>query len=142
MSLAAQALTEAADKGVQVGSMSFGVPDECPFPPDQTGSGAVCQALNNYTNREIAFTAASGNNLAEVELPARHIDVVAVGAVATEGTHWDRRNRPEGCPTPPHTSYPPLWECGSNYSLDPDRETTWANGQVRGPRNIPVLLNR
>ena len=29
-----------------------------------------------------------------------------------------------------------------NYSLDPTRSTTWANGQVRGPRAIPVLLNR
>lgn len=29
-----------------------------------------------------------------------------------------------------------------DYELDPARETTWANGQVRGPRNIPVLLNR
>ncbi len=29
-----------------------------------------------------------------------------------------------------------------NYSLDPDAATSWANGQVRGPRNIPVLLNR
>ena len=29
-----------------------------------------------------------------------------------------------------------------NFALDPERETTWANGQVRGPRNIPVLLNR
>ncbi|MCP5025649.1 MAG: cytochrome P450 [Actinomycetia bacterium] len=29
-----------------------------------------------------------------------------------------------------------------NYSLDASRQTTWANGQVRGPRNIPVLLNR
>jgi cytochrome P450 len=28
------------------------------------------------------------------------------------------------------------------YSLDPTRSTTWANGQVRGPRTIPVLLNR
>ncbi len=29
-----------------------------------------------------------------------------------------------------------------NYSLDPGQETTWANGQIRGPRNIPVQLNR
>ena len=29
-----------------------------------------------------------------------------------------------------------------NYSLDPTKKTTWANGQVRGPRQIPVLLNR
>ncbi len=29
-----------------------------------------------------------------------------------------------------------------NYALDTTHETTWANGQVRGPRNIPVLLNR
>ena len=29
-----------------------------------------------------------------------------------------------------------------DYELDTSRETTWANGQVRGPRNIPVLLNR
>jgi cytochrome P450 len=29
-----------------------------------------------------------------------------------------------------------------NYSLDTSQKTTWANGQVRGPRNIPVLLNR
>lgn len=29
-----------------------------------------------------------------------------------------------------------------NYSLDPAKKTLWANGQVRGPRNIPVLLNR
>jgi cytochrome P450 len=29
-----------------------------------------------------------------------------------------------------------------DYALDPSRATTWANGQVRGPRAIPVLLNR
>ncbi|MEM7272179.1 MAG: cytochrome P450 [Actinomycetota bacterium] len=29
-----------------------------------------------------------------------------------------------------------------DYELDPERETTWANGQIRGPRTIPVLLNR
>ncbi|MFN8020278.1 MAG: cytochrome P450 [Acidimicrobiales bacterium] len=29
-----------------------------------------------------------------------------------------------------------------NYELDTTRRTTWANGQVRGPRNIPVLLHR
>ncbi len=29
-----------------------------------------------------------------------------------------------------------------NYQLDPTAETAWANGQVRGPRSIPVLLNR
>ena len=30
----------------------------------------------------------------------------------------------------------------TNYSLDPAGTVTWANGQVRGPRAIPVLLNR
>lgn len=29
-----------------------------------------------------------------------------------------------------------------NYSLNPNKKTTWANGQVRGPRVLPVLLNR
>jgi len=29
-----------------------------------------------------------------------------------------------------------------DYTLDPDRETEWANGQVRGPRMLPLLLNR
>ncbi len=29
-----------------------------------------------------------------------------------------------------------------NYCLDPEHETEWANGQVRGPRNLPVLFNR
>ena len=29
-----------------------------------------------------------------------------------------------------------------NYSLDTSKPTTWANGQVRGPRNVPVFLNR
>ena len=29
-----------------------------------------------------------------------------------------------------------------NCSLDPAQQTEWANGQVRGPRNIPLLLNR
>jgi len=28
-----------------------------------------------------------------------------------------------------------------DYALDPNGTTTWANGQVRGPRNIPVILN-
>lgn len=28
------------------------------------------------------------------------------------------------------------------YELDTGHETTWANGQVRGPRNVPVLLRR
>jgi cytochrome P450 len=29
-----------------------------------------------------------------------------------------------------------------DYEVDTTQETTWANGQIRGPRNIPVLLNR
>lgn len=29
-----------------------------------------------------------------------------------------------------------------NYDLDPTQITTWAPGQIRGPRNIPVRLNR
>ncbi len=29
-----------------------------------------------------------------------------------------------------------------NYVLDESKKTTWANGQVRGPRKLPVLLNR
>ena len=29
-----------------------------------------------------------------------------------------------------------------HYRLDPAKETSWANGQVRGPRTIPVLLHR
>ena len=29
-----------------------------------------------------------------------------------------------------------------DYELDTETETTWANGQIRGPRNIPVLLHR
>ncbi|MGB0114703.1 MAG: cytochrome P450 [Ilumatobacteraceae bacterium] len=29
-----------------------------------------------------------------------------------------------------------------NYALDPTAPTTWANGQIRGPRSIPVLLGR
>jgi len=28
-----------------------------------------------------------------------------------------------------------------DYELDPERETEWANGQVRGPRYLPVLLD-
>ncbi len=28
-----------------------------------------------------------------------------------------------------------------NYTLDESQETTWANGQIRGPRNVPVRLN-
>lgn len=27
-----------------------------------------------------------------------------------------------------------------DYTLDESKETTWANGQIRGPRNVPVLL--
>jgi cytochrome P450 len=27
------------------------------------------------------------------------------------------------------------------YSIDEARETTWTNGQIRGPRNIPVILS-
>ena len=29
-----------------------------------------------------------------------------------------------------------------NYRLDPDKKTTWANGQVRGPRVLPVLTGK
>jgi cytochrome P450 len=29
-----------------------------------------------------------------------------------------------------------------DYTLDASKTTTWANGQIRGPRNIPVLLGR
>jgi cytochrome P450 len=29
-----------------------------------------------------------------------------------------------------------------DYSLNPQRPTTWANGQVRGPRQLPVVINR
>ncbi|MCP3913706.1 MAG: S8 family serine peptidase, partial [Actinomycetia bacterium] len=125
MEVAARSLTEGADKGVQVGTMSFGVSEKCPD-PSGAGSMAVCLALGNYANRQIAFTAASGNDLAEVELPGSHTDVVAVGAIATDGTHWDRRNRPEDCPfddnIPPQDPQD-LVECGSNYSLDSEEET-------------------
>ena len=27
-----------------------------------------------------------------------------------------------------------------NYRVDESQETTWTNGQIRGPRNIPVVL--
>jgi len=29
-----------------------------------------------------------------------------------------------------------------HYELDQSKQTTWANGQVRGPRSVPVLLNQ
>ncbi len=29
-----------------------------------------------------------------------------------------------------------------NYEVDTAQQTTWTNGQIRGPRNVPVLLNR
>jgi cytochrome P450 len=29
-----------------------------------------------------------------------------------------------------------------DYALDTSRPTKWANGQVRGPRTLPVLLNQ
>ncbi len=29
-----------------------------------------------------------------------------------------------------------------NYELDVDKPTAWANGRVRGPLNMPVVLNR
>ena len=29
-----------------------------------------------------------------------------------------------------------------DYELDTSQETTWASGQIRGPRNVPVILNR
>jgi cytochrome P450 len=29
-----------------------------------------------------------------------------------------------------------------DYTLDPEHATSWANGQIRGPRTLPVLLNR
>ena len=32
-----------------------------------------------------------------------------------------------------------LWAFPS-YRLDESRETTWVNGQIRGPRNVPVIL--
>jgi cytochrome P450 len=28
----------------------------------------------------------------------------------------------------------------ANYRINPDEETTWTNGQIRGPREIPVIL--
>jgi cytochrome P450 len=29
-----------------------------------------------------------------------------------------------------------------DYRLNPNRPTTWANGQVRGPRQLPVVIHR
>jgi len=29
-----------------------------------------------------------------------------------------------------------------DFRLDTTQETSWANGQIRGPRNVPVRLNR
>ncbi len=31
---------------------------------------------------------------------------------------------------------------GPNYRLDTSQQTTWANGQIRGPRNVPIILDR
>ena len=29
-----------------------------------------------------------------------------------------------------------------DFELDTERPTTWAGGQVRGPRNVPVVVHR
>lgn len=93
----------------------FGAVDECPGSIDQIGNIALCEALDNYMNREIAFTAASGNDLMEVELPANHPDVAAIGATATDGTHWERLSFPNAGELGS--------ESGSNYSQDPEVPT-------------------
>ncbi|MBZ0089999.1 MAG: S8 family serine peptidase, partial [Thermoanaerobaculia bacterium] len=109
----AQALTEAADKGAQIASMSFGIADSCPPSSGNFGSEFLCDALDQFAPREILFLAASGNDLVEVELPAIHEDVVAVGAIETDGTHWTRLD--QDCDDND--------ECGSNFSQNPANQT-------------------
>jgi hypothetical protein len=113
LSIAATAITEGADKGIQVGSMSFGIDDACPAPPGHFGSESMCDTLDNYSSRDIVFVGASGNDLLEVELPAIHDDVVAVGAIETDGTHWTRLD--DDCDNND--------ECGSNFAQDPQERT-------------------
>lgn len=115
MDIAAQALSEAGDKGIQVVTMSFGVPGDCPAPSTERGSAAICEALNNLTNRDLLLAAAAGNDYAEVELPGTHSDVFAIGAVDTLLAHWNR--------LPCDGAGDLDSECGSNFSQDPADRT-------------------
>ncbi len=103
----AASLTFLVDHGVQIVSMSFGVPDlSC---AGASGSlGMFCTAIAYGDYRSVLMTAASGNDKSDINFPARDPQVMAIGGIESDLSFWDEA---PNCPLPGDQ------ECGSNYTM-------------------------
>lgn len=101
LSDAARGVVWAARRGAQVMNMSFGSNStnggiySCPSA--NTGAQAMCDAISLSSVRDVILVAAAGNSnlAAEIDFPAKHANVVPVGAVTSSGSRW---TQPYGSP--------------------------------------------
>ncbi|HEU4663104.1 MAG TPA: S8 family serine peptidase [Dokdonella sp.] len=112
----AEAVTYAADHGLQAVNMSFG--DGRLLPAEQfdactsNAPQAFCTAIAYASQRDLVMVAASGNEYASrVQWPARESGVIAVGGIEYGNSFW-RDGYGNGNACTPGVSGD---ECGSNY---------------------------
>jgi subtilisin family serine protease len=124
----AAALNMVGDGGAQVANMSFG--GSAPLNlcsqsdiPDQNDV-ALCDAIAHAYHRDIAMTAASGNDRTALDFPANDDRVIAVGGFQPNLALWDEAPGTNlGCPFGNNS------ECGTN--LGPKQELMASAQAVR-----------
>ena len=101
--------------GIQIVSMSWGIGEDCETVDGDFDLSLLCTNLQVAHERDILFTASSGNDRTDVEWPANDDRVIAAGGITTDGTFWD-----EGPNCDNGTGFPGDQECGSNFG--PEQE--------------------
>lgn len=97
---------ELMESGAQVANFSGGIAHfTCPPSGPQP---LLCTTMSNAEALDVILVASSGNNLTDIQSPARDKRVVAVGGVTNQKVFWDQN--PNECPNPSSDD-----ECGSNF---------------------------
>lgn len=100
------------------GGFPPGIPCSTTPPPQQH---PFCPMLELLEERDIVFSASSGNDRRRINFPANEPNVIAVGGTDRLDQLWDDLLDP-GCPdlNPPHPDWGPHFQCGSNFGPEQD----------------------
>jgi serine protease len=120
----AEAFTWLANHGAQVINYSGFIPTTADKtcanldPVQDAGIKMVCDALSLGDSQDVVFTVSSGNDVNDINFPARDLRVLAVGGLQPGNLFWREAVCPaaQGVPGLRGTQ-----ECGSNYTVTSGR---------------------